>query len=86
MRSGLRNAEGKLEPGGDGSERATSCGATDGTTTVAVFAGAGRSAARFAPSIGVAVSANAASQSYAGTADTTDAATVPAPVSESPLP
>lgn len=84
MRSGLRNAEVKLAPGGELSGDAISGPETAGRTNVAALSGAGRRAARLTAPMVVAASANSASHSSAGTAETTE--TVPAAVFASPRP
>lgn len=84
MRSGLRNADVKLAPGGEVSQCAPSRPEAVGRTKAAEPLGAERSAAHLTTPVVVAVSANSASQSYVGTANITDA--VASAVSESPVP
>ena len=83
MRSGLRNADVELAPGGEVSRGAASWPESVGRKNAAALCGAGLSAARLTTPVVAAASANSASQSYTGTADMTDP--VPASVSESTL-
>ena len=72
MRSGLKNAAVNVEPGGDVSERGTSCVEIAGTTKQAGFSMAGRMPARFTLLVVADASANSASQSETGLDDTTN--------------
>ncbi len=81
MRSGFRNAELNVVPGGAVSERATLCAETLGAAQPAALSAAGRMAARVTTPIVVAASVSPVSQSYAGIDDNTDA--VPPAASES---
>ena len=85
MRSGFRNAELEVAPGGERSARATTCVDIGGTTkSMAVLPAARASAGGLAALVIVAASAGSVSQPYAGIADSTDV--VPSTAIDAALP
>lgn len=84
MRSGLRNAEVRVEPGGEVSERGMSRAERVCATKSTALSAVGRMAPRWTLLSVVAESANSTSQSYADIDDNTDSVPRTARVSSVP--